>query len=108
MANRLSYQFNAVMPADTYLKCAEILHQLGGVKVVGSVVPATMETNRDLPHGVKFADCECRLKHLYSAIITDQLMHRFVLRHHVLGCRSGNLWKMDLGSSFQRTVEVQA
>lgn len=56
------------MPEDTYVKCAEIVHRLGGTKMVASVFPASMETNRNLPHGVKFADSE------YSSTTPDTFL----------------------------------
>jgi hypothetical protein len=44
------------MPPDTYKTCAEIAHQLDGNRVVVSIVPKAMPFDRDLPHGVRFAD----------------------------------------------------
>lgn len=59
------------MPADTYVKCAEIVHQLGGVKMVASVFPAGMDTKRDLPHGVKFADSKSQIPHRIRSSKTE-------------------------------------
>ncbi|KAK5165819.1 uncharacterized protein LTR77_008742 [Saxophila tyrrhenica] len=48
--------FNSVMFEDTYGKCAEIAHQLGGKQMVASIVPGMMPWKRDLPHGVRFGN----------------------------------------------------
>lgn len=65
-ADLLPYQFNCIMAPDTYIKCAEIVHQLGGNQMVESILPEPMPWDRNLPHGVKWGHSELQWDMLSS------------------------------------------
>ena len=50
--------FDAIIDPQTYIKGAEIAHQLGGKQMVATVLPPTMQYEEPLPHGVKIAYSE--------------------------------------------------
>lgn len=45
--------FDAIIGPETYVKCAEITHQLGGTQILQTVLPAHMPYDEPLPGKVE-------------------------------------------------------
>ena len=65
--------FDAVFGEEVYTKSAEITTQLGGPKIMGSILPSTMRYEKELPGGCKLADSKSIVLLLLRTIVVAHI-----------------------------------